>query len=532
MLVSFPSCIEPVGHHLTFNADTVETPLESLQSSSPESHTIDIISLSSDSEQVDRRDAKNSGFLFFKKLFGRILVACQAGGNQARGQGSGTTTRATCGSDPSLLVPTATQSRKRKQLSGDSPPGEEDDDHETPKAKRVKKEQQDCRSPRCFACPFYKLDSAKHWECILKKMTTISYVKQHLLRRHTPDFYCHRCYAIFTDAQTYDHHVLQASCFRDESAKFEGITQQQSRQLSKKANGTVETQWFAMWTILFPDEPPPTSVYVDSVDLGLVRDFGRREGVGILRDTLQSSGLFLRAGVSESELERVLGVGLDAMFEYFRLNHQSASQTDAFSLPSSSSGQQESAPTQLSHQRDAGDTGSDSAVVMRYHSPATSFSSPFRPGDPTQPIFPHVSGPSRDQRSSMAEAAGSSQPQTNLRQTTSVSSDGAEGHDLTFPAVTSPGLSFADQLNEPVGGPIPSDSTGEEDERPDPGVPVNAAGAEAFDWSETLGNGLSDWLPWEDLGDPELVNFDLDGILKGIVDDDCLLQRGLEWEGM
>lgn len=521
-----------MGHHLTFHADTVETPLESLQSSSPESPTIDMISLSSDSEQVGRRDAKKSGFLFFKKLFGRILVAYQAGVNQSCGQDNGATTSAASGSNSPLLLPTLTQARKRKRLLGGTLPDEEDDNHETPKAKRIKKEQQDCQSPRCFACPFYKLDSAKHWECILKKMTSISYVKQHLLRRHTPDFYCHRCYAIFPDAQTYDHHVLQASCFRDESAKFEGITQHQSRQLSRKVTGTVETQWFAMWRVLFPDDPPPTSIYVDSVDLGLVREFGRREGVGILRDTLQSSGLFLRAGVSESQLERVLGVGLDAMFEYFRLNHQFASQTGAVSLPSSSSGQRESAPTQLSQQRDAGDTGSDSAVVMRYHSPATSFSSPFRPGDPTQPIFPHVSGPSRDQRSSMAEAAGSSQPQTNLRQTTRVSSGGAEGHDLTFPAVTRPGLSFADQLNEPVGGPIPSDSTGKEDERPDPGVPVNAAGAEAFDWSETLGDGLSDWPRWEDLGDPELVNFDLDGILKGIVDDDCLLQQGLEWEGM
>lgn len=526
--------LRPVGHHLTFYADTVETPLESLQSSSPESPTIDMISLSSDSEQVGRRDAKKSGFLFFKKLFGRMLVAYQAGVNCAHGQGSGTTTSAASGSNSPFLLPTSTQSRKRKRLLGGTPPDEEDDDHETPKAKRVKKEQQDCQSPRCFACPFYKRDSAKHWECILKKMTSISYVKQHLLRRHTPDFYCHRCYVIFPDAQTYDQHVLQASCFRDESAKFEGITQQQSRHLSKKVTGTVETQWFAMWKVLFPDEPPPTSIYVDSVDLGLVREFGRREGVGILRDTLQSSGLLLRPGVSESELERVLGVGLDAMFEYFRLNHQSASQTGAVSLPSTSSGQRESVPTHghLSQQRDAGETSSDSAVAMRYYSPATSFSSPFHPGDPTQPSFPTVSGPPRDQRTSMAEVADSFRLQTNLRETTNVSSGGAEGHDLTFPDVFRPGSRFTDQLNGALGGHIPSDSTGEEDEGPDPAMPDNAGGAEAFDWSETLGDGLSDWARWENLGEHELVDFNLDGILKGIVDDDCLLQRGLEWEGM
>lgn len=526
--------LRAVGHHLTFDADTVEIPFESLQSSSPRSPTIDMISLSSDSEQVGRRDRDNFGFSFFKKLFGRILVAYQAGVNEACGQGSGTTTRATCGSNLSLLVPTATQSRKRKRLSGDSPPGKEDDDHETPKAKKIKQEHPDCQSPRCFACPFYKMDPIKHWECILKKITSISYVKQHLLRRHTPDFYCHRCYAIFPDAQTYDQHVLQASCLRDESAKFEGITQHQSRLLSRKVTGSVETQWFAMWKILFPDDPPPTSIYVDSVDLGLVREFGRREGVGILRDTFYSSGLLLRAGVSESELERVLRVGLDAVFEYFRLNHQPASQSGTPPHPSTSSSQRESAPThsQLSQQRDAGDTSSDSAVAMRYHSLESRFSSPFRPGDPIQPIFPPVFGPPRDQRPSMAEAAGSFRLQTNLRQTTNVSSGGAEGHDLTFPAVARPGLNFTDQLNGALGGPVPSDSMGEDDEGPDPGVPDNAGGAEAFDWSETLGDGQSDWPGWEDLGNPGLANFNLDEILKGIVDDDCSLQRGLEWDGM
>ncbi|KAK1829902.1 hypothetical protein QBC39DRAFT_383841 [Podospora conica] len=230
------------------DTDKIETPPKSLQSSSLESPTIDMVSLSSDSEQVGRRDFNSPGFRFFKQLFGRILVVYQAGTNGADSPGSGaTTTSAVSGPNPSSLVP-STQSRKRNRLSR-TPLGEEDEDDETPKAKRVKKEQPDFQRPRYFACPFWKLDPNKHWECILKKMTSISYVKQHLLRRHTPDFYCHRCYATFPDGQTYDQHVLQATCFRDESVTFEGVTQQQSRNLSKKVAGTVETQWFAMWKI-------------------------------------------------------------------------------------------------------------------------------------------------------------------------------------------------------------------------------------------------------------------------------------------
>jgi len=524
--------LRPVGHRLAFDADTIETPFGPLQSTIPGSPTIDMLSLSSDSEHVGRRDLNSFGFSFFKKLFGRILVVYQAGSNQAYGQGSGTTTSAASGSSPSSLVPTWIQSRKRNRLVGSTPPGEEDDDHEMPKTKRAKKEQPDCQSPRCFACPFYKLDSTKHWECILKKITSISYVKQHLLRRHTPEFYCHRCYAIFPDAQTYDQHVLQASCFRDESAKLEGITQNQSRQLSKKVTGSVEIQWLAMWKVLFPDDPPPASIYVDSVDLGLVREFGRREGVGILRDTLRSSGLLLRPGVSESELERVLEVGLEAMFEYFRLNNQSASQWGTVPLPSTSSGQQESAPAhfRLSQQRDAGDGSSDSAVAMQNYSPESSFSSPFRPGNLTQPSFPPVSGWSHSPRPSMAEVAGSSRLLTNLRQTRNGSNSGAEGRDLTFPTAFRPGLRFTGQLNDPMGGPFPSDSTGTDDGGPDPGASGEARGADVSEWSESLGDGQSDWPSWENLGNPELADVNLGEILKGIVDDDCLLQRSLEWE--
>ncbi|KAK4450896.1 hypothetical protein QBC34DRAFT_276135, partial [Podospora aff. communis PSN243] len=117
----------------------------------------------------------------------------------------------------------------------------------------------------------------------------ISYVKQHLARRHTPDFYCHRCFQVFSNEQAYDSHVLEAVCTRGLSAKLEGITQHQSRQLSRRSGGSVEEQWLAMWKIVFPDDSVPTSIYIDSdqsEDFCLLREFSQERGVEILREEL------------------------------------------------------------------------------------------------------------------------------------------------------------------------------------------------------------------------------------------------------
>ncbi len=204
--------------------------------------------------------------------------------------------------------------RNRRTLSG-----EEDDDQERPKAKEVKKEQPDCQRPRCFAVPILETDSNKHWECILKKMTSISYVKQHLLRRHT---------LTFTVTELCDHSWMRGRtmstsyelrCFRDESVKFEGITHDQSRQCRKRSLEPSRRSGSRCGGSCLPNGSRRRGrFYVDfdrAVDLGLKSArLAIGDGVGTLRDTLQSSGLLLRSGgLRVRGLERVLGVGLDAV---------------------------------------------------------------------------------------------------------------------------------------------------------------------------------------------------------------------------
>jgi hypothetical protein len=89
-----------------------------------------------------------------------------------------------------------------------------------------------------------------------------------------------------------------------------------------------------MWSIVFPGRPPPTSIYVDSdqsEDFCLIREFSQRDGVSILREELEANGLLVRQGVSDAAVQEVLRVGMDSMFEYFRLNRRIVSSGDSSS---------------------------------------------------------------------------------------------------------------------------------------------------------------------------------------------------------
>ncbi|KAM7183978.1 hypothetical protein V8F33_013249 [Rhypophila sp. PSN 637] len=305
----------------------------------------DMLSIQSNSGGVlEGPNWTSPGFHFFKRITRRLLLEYQAGVTEGtnsdhNGTGDTDTQRQRSGQESlptrHVLLRPAQQAPQKRQRDDDD---DDDDERDQPGGKRLKAQQpKEVSSRRRFlACPFWKLDPSKHWECFFRRTTTVSYVKQHLARRHTPTFYCHRCFAIFETEPVYDHHVIAASCTRE--AKLEGISQTQSKQLSKKSKGTLENQWFAMWDILFPTEPRPLSIYIDSdqsKDFCLMREFSQRQGVSILQDEIRASGLLLRPEISDQALHRVLSRGLDYMFEHFcldrsadssSLGHESASQ--------------------------------------------------------------------------------------------------------------------------------------------------------------------------------------------------------------
>lgn len=211
--------------------------------------------------------------------------------------------------------------KRQRHEKGNSENSE--DERGVPRSKRPKVSQpKGVERPKLLACPFWKLDPIKHRECFSNKTPKISYVKQHLERRHTPDFYCQRCYIIFSDAEAIDNHVLEASCTRGPSAILEGVSQSQKKQLPCRSKGSVEDQWYTMWDILFPGCRRPSSIYVDSgqsEDFCRIKEFSQREGVTILHEELRTSGLLSRLGTSDEQVQETIQRAMHSMFECFHL---------------------------------------------------------------------------------------------------------------------------------------------------------------------------------------------------------------------
>lgn len=143
--------------------------------------------------------------------------------------------------------------------------GQDSDDEESqrqqPKKQKVNALTEGKPTP-LLACPFWKLDSQTHDRCFRLILSNTSRVKQHLLRKHSPKFYCQRCHAIFPNQQTLDQHIqVQVVTCPCHEYNFPQITCQRPQLLIKsKSNLPEADQWFAIWDIIFPGRPRPSCV--------------------------------------------------------------------------------------------------------------------------------------------------------------------------------------------------------------------------------------------------------------------------------
>ncbi|KAF4912267.1 hypothetical protein CGCF415_v003763 [Colletotrichum fructicola] len=144
-----------------------------------------------------------------------------------------------------------------------------------------------------LACPFFKKDSRTHGSCCGKRLTRIRDVKQHLKRRHYIPIYCPICNLTFNDEMARDNHTNEFSCQRGRHPRPEGINLRQQNELGKRASRqhSEDKQWFAIFAIIFPGDPLPSSAYIDPSLLdnaNAYQDFVTTEGSGILYQFLQS----------------------------------------------------------------------------------------------------------------------------------------------------------------------------------------------------------------------------------------------------
>ncbi|CZR37925.1 uncharacterized protein FPRO_06884 [Fusarium proliferatum ET1] len=305
-------------------------------SSSPTvSSNIDVDSISGDSE--GQFDGNSLEYCLFSRVFCRLAILSQ-GETTVRGKSNSSGSKgkqvAKSGSASSSTTrdTASTTGEWKNRRQGDDNGDESKDRQNEPPKKRGKTSQSHCDERSQFlACPYWKADSRKYWDCFLKKNDTIAHLKQHLTRRHTPKYYCQICYQTFRDFDLFDSHALERSCTRGPSAKLEGISQKQKNQLSLKSKGSVEQQWYTVWSILFPDMEPPATIYIystQSEDFCRIQEFAQREGVAIMLDELESNGLVVRPDASNQLLRSTVQRAMVSIFRSYSVRREPSSEAE------------------------------------------------------------------------------------------------------------------------------------------------------------------------------------------------------------
>lgn len=157
-----------------------------------------------------------------------------------------------------------------------SHPNDQDEDWDDggfrrpPRPTKRPTQSQDRPCTRMLACPFWKLDSQINKAYFRMKLSRIGDVKLHLNRKHkqSASEYCQRCWIAFENKAHKDAHLSDdsgQSCRYNPAARPAGIDNAMAVSLSKKSkrDQSIEDRWFAIWDIVFPDQPRPSSPYID-----------------------------------------------------------------------------------------------------------------------------------------------------------------------------------------------------------------------------------------------------------------------------
>lgn len=239
----------------------------------------------------------------------------------------------------------------RKRKANDRDEEDEDASRQDPQPETQPKIEES-PSKLYFACPFWKLDPVKYRTCVGKDLRDCSRVKQHLSRRHTPQFYCQRCFGIFKEELALEQHVEEDSCSRSPGGRVDGISRAQQLQLSRKPKlGLTEAgKWYRIWDIVLPQQPRPASPYIDNQlfeHCERFRQYSKTFGPEILAREVQFSDISALAATNEALTTQLIGWvcarGLDLIWDEWVKAQQSPSSsqlppTPAFTQDNGSTG--------------------------------------------------------------------------------------------------------------------------------------------------------------------------------------------------
>ena len=226
--------------------------------------------------------------------------------------------------------PSESSSKKRPTASrGTGLDDDRDDDRDDEFGESVKTGKRRCTTANnnlTFACPFSKKDAMFYRGCYRYRLTRIRDVKQHIGRKHQKPIYCPRCGQVFLNEEARDDHAQDdIRCERRRPVRFDGITEVQKRQLSKKApsNLSAEKQWYAIFDVLFPGHHPrPESPYTNASllqDTSQYQEFALQNAPTVIARALQMSGIVETGQPGEERdraalLETLVRDGLQIVF--------------------------------------------------------------------------------------------------------------------------------------------------------------------------------------------------------------------------
>jgi hypothetical protein len=243
---------------------------------------------------------------------------------------------------------TKESSKKTRKFSDDEEDENSSNESQPPRKRARIKRGKTKRS--LLACPFCKKDPLRYSSCYRQILTKISYVKQHLSRHHRLPIYCPVCMANFDTEEDRDVHSRARICDEQPITQFEGVSESQKKQLSKKVPPKMSEsdQWYTIFDILFPGhQPRPKSPYIDSnmsEELSAFRDFATNQGSGIMIGVLRERA-FIPPDAPEMPalLDVAIADGLQAIFERWTGSSTSALQpgVDAGALGTSDNNDQD-----------------------------------------------------------------------------------------------------------------------------------------------------------------------------------------------
>lgn len=213
-------------------------------------------------------------------------------------------TNSTEDEEDGLKHPESSSTSMNHELNLYKRPRHEPEDDLLPKRKRSQRSNEDTSlssgsdipsrteledTPRSrFACPFYKSSPAYYRGCSVLTLTSISRVKQHILRAHTKPSYCPVCCQTFTSDDARDEHLIERTCQVGEHVPPDGITRSQEKRLKSRRgtrNMSDRDQWYRIWNIVFPEAPKTKSIYLGDWQSEVIeasRQFMNQEGVAII----------------------------------------------------------------------------------------------------------------------------------------------------------------------------------------------------------------------------------------------------------